>query len=74
MILDTEQQRKILLDIMMNANFSGAAIDIMYELKRAVLIATIAANSSTAGQKAPGAAQQSQRKIPDPENISRLAK
>jgi hypothetical protein len=43
MILDNEQQRKFLLEMMKGVNFPGAVLEDAYELKQAVLKATIGA-------------------------------
>lgn len=41
MILDNEQQRALLLELLQQANFPGKAIDVVYDLKKALQNASI---------------------------------
>jgi hypothetical protein len=41
MILDSETQRKFLLELMQQTNYPGTLIDLAYEVKQALLKATV---------------------------------
>jgi hypothetical protein len=41
MILDNEQQRKFLLEMMQQVNFPGATLEVAYSLLQAIKAATI---------------------------------
>jgi hypothetical protein len=44
MTLDSEQQRQILLQLIQNATFPGAALDLVYDLKQRIAAAKIVAS------------------------------